>query len=402
MKGLPRGFKSIGGIEAERIERARQVFFEIFTGYGYRLLLPSSVQLFGPCWECLSGDVRSRMVSLGTPSGETGCLRPDLTLAAVSYLSSHYAPEERPLRVCYADKVYRIPSPPDNDVEYFQIGAELLGWESEGADIELLTLLLKTLDALEVRESFIVIGDVTILASLLKELPERSSIALREALARRSFSSFREILDRAPIPESLRRPLEALPYLRGGVEVLESATRALPKDCSTGSVRNLVEALAVSGFKDRVLVDLSIARELDYYSGPVFEVFCGSHGRPVGGGGRYDGLLSSFGVLGQAIGFSLNLDLLLYRGTSPVSKSLAVMTWSGDLRPETAMKLAAELAACGVTVEMSWIDQRERSIELARRRGYRWWTDLSDGSIYDLENNSPVDRAYWLPDGGRT
>jgi hypothetical protein len=67
MKGLPRGFKSIGGIEAERIERARQVFYEIFTGYGYSLLLPSSVQRFGPGWECLSGDVRSRKVSLGPP-----------------------------------------------------------------------------------------------------------------------------------------------------------------------------------------------------------------------------------------------------------------------------------------------------------------------------------------------
>jgi hypothetical protein len=45
---------------------------------------------------------------------------------------------------------------------------------------------------------------------------------------------------------------------------------------------------------------------------------------------------------------------------------------------------------------MSWIDQRERSSKLARRRGYRWWTTCR-WTIYDLENNSPVDRAYWLP-----
>jgi ATP phosphoribosyltransferase regulatory subunit len=122
----------------------------------------------------------------------------------------------------------------------------------------------------------------------------------------------------------------------------------------------------------------------------------------VGGGGRYDGLLSSFGVLGQAIGFSLNLDLLLYGDTSSISKPLTVMSWPGDLRPERAMKMAAELAACGVPVEMSWIDQRNRSIELARRRGYRWWTDLSDGSIFDLEKNTLIERADWSPEGGRT
>jgi ATP phosphoribosyltransferase regulatory subunit len=40
---------------------------------------------------------------------------------------------------------YRIPGPSDTELEQFQVGAELLGWEGTGADIEVLSLLLRAL-----------------------------------------------------------------------------------------------------------------------------------------------------------------------------------------------------------------------------------------------------------------
>lgn len=399
MRGLPCGFRSIGGIPAERIERARQSFFRVFTSHGYSVLLPSAVQLFGSCWERLSDEIRNRMISLGTPSGETGCLSPDITLASVSFLSAHYAPEERPLRICYGERVFRSPSAPDNTADTFQLGAELLGWDGEGADVELLTLLLRALDVLGVEESFVVIGDVTILSSLLAGLPEQTASALRNALSRQSFPAFREIMERAPLPESLRSPLNELPSLRGGMEVLKKASRILPRGCSTEGVGKLAGALCSSGFEERVLIDLSLARELDYYSGPVFEVFCGKHGKPLGGGGRYDGLLSSFGMMGQAIGFSLNLDLILEpSGISP-ARSSTVMAWPGKLQPDKALSIAECITEFNRTIEMSWVKQRHRSIELARRRNYRWWTDLSEDHVYDLTDGSRREREEWLKEG---
>lgn len=401
MRGIPSGFRSISGETAASIERGRNIFLNIFGSFGYKVLIPSTLQLFGSCWERLSESVRARMISLGSPSGETCCLRPDMTIAALEHMSTSHAPEERPLRVCYADRVFRNPSPPDIDVETFQLGAELLGGEGDGALVEMLTLLLQTLDAIGARESFLVIGDVSILEALLRDIAPTSASAMRNALASQSFSSYREILTRSPVPESLLSPLVALPSLRGGIDSLERASAILPSCCPLKEISGLFEALIYAGYGQRVFIDLSLARELDYYSGQVFEIFSGKHGKPVGGGGRYDRLLSSFGVIGQAAGFSFNLDQMTEKNTSNAIDGDRVMAWSGPLDPGEAMLRATDLAERGVRLEMSWVSQRTRSLDLARYRGYSWWTDLSDDFIYNLADNSRSRISSFLSAGGR-
>jgi len=84
------------------------------------------------------------------------------------------------------------------------------------------------------------------------------------------------------------------------------------------AIKELVEA---SGYSDRVLIDPSVVRGLEYYTGPVYEVELlletkDEKGRPVrfgsvGGGGRYDGLVSRFrGEPVPATGFSIGVSRL--------------------------------------------------------------------------------------------
>ena len=80
-------------------------------------------------------------------------LRGDLTLSAVAYLSAHFRDDERPLRLSYADRVFSAPKPPRNNLEENQVGVELIGWEGAGADAEVVSLLLRTLDALSIESS---------------------------------------------------------------------------------------------------------------------------------------------------------------------------------------------------------------------------------------------------------
>ena len=79
--------------------------------------------------------------------------------------------------------------------------------------------------------------------------------------------------------------------------------------------------IAAAGYSDgRILVDPSVVRGLEYYTGPVFEVELtfatdGKDGSPrfgsVGGGGRYDGLVSRFrGEPVPATGFSIGVSRL--------------------------------------------------------------------------------------------
>ena len=83
-------------------------------------------------------------------------------------------------------------------------------------------------------------------------------------------------------------------------------------------IANLVD---VSGYKDRVRIDPSVVRGLEYYTGPVYEIeiyINDDKGRPVsfgsvGGGGRYDGLVSRFrGEPVPATGFSIGVSRLQF------------------------------------------------------------------------------------------
>jgi histidyl-tRNA synthetase len=80
--------------------------------------------------------------------------------------------------------------------------------------------------------------------------------------------------------------------------------------------------VAASGYDGRIVIDPSVVRGLEYYTGPVYEVeltfeIKDDQGRPirfgsVGGGGRYDGLIERFrGEAVPATGFSIGVSRLM-------------------------------------------------------------------------------------------
>ncbi len=386
MNSFTGGYRNLGWERAENLEKGKQKVLELLGNYGYGLFQPSPVQLFGPTWERLSPEIRSRMITAGSSSGEACCLIPDLTIAAVEHIVSTRTPEERPLRICYAERVYRAPLPPDRNIESLQVGAELIGWEGNGADLEILVLVLRAMEHLESKGAFVVLGDARLLGSLLGALPCQNAAALRYSLISQSFTRYRETLARSSVPEDFRPILEALPSLRGGLDILDKAGEMLPQGTDLDSIRELAQGLSEAGFGESVHVDLSLAREMDYYSGPVFEVFCDGHGRPVGGGGRYDGLLSSFGMIGQATGFSLDVDRITSRVQKPDTDNTRVMIWAGGLPAPKAMTMADLFIERDIPVELSWVESSEISRDLARRRGYSWWADLPNDRVCSLSS----------------
>ena len=88
-------------------------------------------------------------------------------------------------------------------------------------------------------------------------------------------------------------------------------------------VENIANLCASAGYDaDRIMVDASVVRGLEYYTGPVFEAELtfqvpGENGQPVrfgsvGGGGRYDGLVGRFrDEPVPATGFSIGVSRLL-------------------------------------------------------------------------------------------
>ena len=76
---------------------------------------------------------------------------------------------------------------------------------------------------------------------------------------------------------------------------------------STASRRPTTRSPPV-GRADRVQVDLGLLRDIGYYSGSILEVYDPTVGEVIGGGGRYDDLMSRFGVDLPAAGFTLYVE----------------------------------------------------------------------------------------------
>ena len=89
--------------------------------------------------------------------------------------------------------------------------------------------------------------------------------------------------------------------------------RGIPAD-SLDELASLLDTLYERGIpEDRVVVDLGLARGFAYYTGAVFELVDPGSSLPLGGGGRYDGLVRTLGADEDvpALGFAYNLDRVL-------------------------------------------------------------------------------------------
>jgi len=141
-------------------------------------------------------------------------------------------------------------------------------------------------------------------------------------------------------------------------------------EAGVAELTQMKELVAASGYDDgRVVIDPSVVRGLEYYTGPVYEVELlldtkDEKGRPVrfgsvGGGGRYDGLVSRFrGEPVPATGFSIGvsrlqaaLTMLGKIDTKPEFGPVVVTVFDRD-RVADYQKMVAELRNAKIRAEL--------------------------------------------------
>ncbi|MBB3773144.1 histidyl-tRNA synthetase [Angulomicrobium tetraedrale] len=143
-------------------------------------------------------------------------------------------------------------------------------------------------------------------------------------------------------------------------------------DTAKAGIEELKEIAALvdaANYADRILIDPSVVRGLEYYTGPVFEAELtfevkDEKGRPVrfgsvGGGGRYDGLVGRFRsepvpATGFSIGVSRLASALSYLNTADAKPAYGPVVVVVMDRDETAhyMGLVAKLRKEGIRAEM--------------------------------------------------
>jgi len=322
--------------------------------------------------------VSKEMYTFTDRGGEEVTLRPENTAGVVRAVLSNGLTQSTPLKFFYSGPMFRYERPQKGRFRQFhQIGVELLGVATPQADIEVIALGNRILQALGIGERVVLelntLGD-----------PE-SRAAYRAALV--GFFSAR----RSELSEDSRRRLETNP-----LRILDSkdpGDMRLNADAPTfddylnDASRDFFARVA-SGL-DRLGIayrrNPRLVRGLDYYTHSVFEFVTtdlGAQGTVLAGG-RYDGLVELMGGPSMAgVGWAAGIErlALLIAEPPPTPRAIALVP-IGEAAEARALTLAEQLRDAGLVVDLGYSGNLARRMRRANRIGARAAVLLGDDEL---------------------
>ncbi len=365
----PEGFKDLLPREAAIKRQSEHALSRLFAAWGYREVVPSTVEYSDIFTAGMKADFEEKMYRFSDDRGRTLVLRPDLTLP-LARMAAHMQEEPLPLRFFYQGSIFRyLPSKAGRQREFFQMGVELLGHRGAPADAELLALAAASLKALGIRDAKICLGNLGFVNSYLEKtgVTAEQGDRIKKYLGEKDLVGLETYVDGLSLSRQAREDILGLTRLKGGREVLTEAAGWVQQVEDMQELFTILDSYGVTG---DILVDLGLVRGLDYYTGIVFDVYTGRLGSPLGGGGRYDRLLASFGRDLPAVGFAFNMDnvlLLLSRqgfSTGTGSSGRTLVAFPPGLQGEACLA-ASRLREAGGPVEMAL-----QPLSLAESRRY--------------------------------
>jgi histidyl-tRNA synthetase len=350
---LPRGFADRSGAEIAATRRMLDTIRTVYERYGFEALETPAIEYTDALGKFLPDQDRPNegVFSFQDDDEQWLSLRYDLTAPLARYVAENFDSLPKPYRSYREGWVFRNEKPgPGRFRQFMQFDADTVGSASMAADAEMCMMAADTMEALGIpRGSYVVkVSDRKVLDGL------RESISGSRPLSDSQWLTVLRAMDKYDrLGESGVRQLlgpgrrdESGDFTRGAelnaasiqtiMSIFEPVTDVAEKiaqidiqlrDSKLGQQgRAELEAIsslvAASGYDGRIVIDPSVVRGLEYYTGPVYEVeltfeIKDDEGRPVrfgsvGGGGRYDGLIERFrGEAVPATGFSIGVSRLV-------------------------------------------------------------------------------------------
>src|SRR5918994_859222 len=351
---LPRGLADRGPAEIAATRRMLETIREVYERYGFEPVETPSIEYTDSLGKFLPDQDRPNegVFSFQDDDEQWLSLRYDLTAPLARYVAENFDALPKPYRSYRVGWVFRNEKPgPGRFRQFMQFDADTVGAASVAADAEICMMAADTMERLGLkRGDFIIrINNRKVLDGVLEAIglggddkagQRLTVLRAVEKLARLGLEGVSQLLGAGRKDESgdftkgagletdaIERVL-AFTAAQGAdnaatVEnlrkVVGSSARGMEGANELAEIASLVSS---SGYEDRVTIDPSVVRGLEYYTGPVYEAELtfqvqDEDGRPVrfgsvGGGGRYDGLVGRFrSEPVPAIGFSIGVSRLL-------------------------------------------------------------------------------------------
>jgi ATP phosphoribosyltransferase regulatory subunit len=314
---LPDGVEEVLPAQAEAVERLRRQLLDLFHAWGYRLVIPPLVEFTESLLVGLGEDLDLTTFKLTDQiSGRTLGLRADIT-PQVARIDAHSIADEGVTRLCYAGStLHTRPKSPFASRSPIQLGAELYGDDSVGADVEVVCMMLATLEAAGLSGITLDLGHVGIYEAVLlhAELEEAREATVFDALQRKSVPDLIQALE--GVDPGTTALIIALAKLHGDESILDDA-RALYAETVPDALLGLDTLQQVARTIRRqqpdldIYFDLAELRGYNYHTGLVFAAYVPGVGEALANGGRYNDVGAVFGRARPATGFAADLKALM-------------------------------------------------------------------------------------------
>jgi ATP phosphoribosyltransferase regulatory subunit len=351
---LPEGIVEVLPEQAKRVESLRRQLLDLYRSWGYELVIPPFIEYLESLLTGTGNDLDLQTFKLTDQlNGRMMGVRADMT-PQIARIEAHTLKRDVPTRLCYLGTVLRTrPLELGGPRGPLQVGAELYGHRGAQSDVEVITLMVESLDTVGVKDILVDLGHVGIFRALSKEvgLNEAQEGDLFDILQRKSVPELNDFLVDLDASDMNKSRLAALCNLSGGEEVLSDATE-LFQDCGEAvlpaldELKQVAELLRTRLPALEIHYDLAELRGYRYHTGVVFAAYSTGRGQAVAQGGRYDDI---GGEHRPATGFSADLKQLIQLSGEEVSSySKAVLApWSDD---ESLQVMVKQLRAQGERV----------------------------------------------------
>lgn len=370
-------------------QRIIAIFRELFESHGFEPLDTPAIEYLDVLTG-QAGENEKLMYRFEDAGGRKVGLRYDLTVPLARVVAQHQNALVLPFKRYHIAPVWRAENPQRGRTrEFWQCDADIAGSSSPLADAEVIAIMAEALEAVGLPEFVIRISHRRLLESLGRAagVPEQAAVSIfrsidkldkigPEGVTRELIAAGLSADQASRVLELVARrgePLDLLHALRGDLAGVPGAGEAIAE------LEQIFQLLPDFGVPSgRFVLDLALARGLDYYTGPVFEAAVtepkiGS----VGGAGRYDGLVGSFlgrqiPATGMSLGLERIIEVVREHGLMPTPATVAQVALV--ILPDTVSegaRLATSLRERGLRVDLSLQPNRSvgDQLKLAGRKG---------------------------------
>lgn len=372
-KITPDGTRDLLFDECVARDRVTDRLSETFRRRGYRKVMTPAIEFYDVFDSSAAYFPQESMYKLTDQRGRLMVLRPDCTIPIARLTATRLSEMPMPLRLYYNQSVYRMEhNLRGRPSEIFQSGVELIGCAGLASDLEMVELAAEGLSGIQAEGFRIELCHIGYFKALIDRLETDEGVKedIRQRVEQKNYAALSDLLE--PFAGSkAAAALKYLPRLFGGKEVFQTAYELFDDAGARQSLdylRAIYESLCRLGLGERVIIDLGLVNQAEYYTGLIFRGYFDGVGEPVLSGGRYDNLISDFGVPLSATGFAVNMDLAAQVLPKEGGKAPDVLVFAGEDRLPEAIRYVKSLIQEGLTVESAACETLEQAMAYARAR----------------------------------